>query len=70
MIDMACSLLKGMQLPNKFRGKAIRHSIDLLNMLPTRAVSGVTSYEAWMGEKPHVEQLLVFGCLAYMKVLN
>lgn len=70
MVEMARSLLKEMQLPNMFWGEAIRHTIYLLNRLPTRAVSGITPYEAWSGEKPHIEHIRVFGCLAYMKVPN
>lgn len=67
---MARSLLKGMHLPNIFWGEAIRHSIYLLNRLPTRAMSEVTPYEAWTGNKPHIEHIKVFGCLAHMKVPN
>lgn len=33
-------------------------------------MSGITPYEAWSGEKPHVEHVRVFGCLAHMKVPN
>ena len=68
MIEMARSLLKEMQLPNTFWGEAIRHSIYILNRLPTRVVSGINPYEAWSGEKPHIEHVRVFGCLAHMKV--
>lgn len=68
MIEMAGSFLKEMKMPNSFWGEAVRHSIYILNRLPTRAVSGVTPYEAWSGEKPHVGHIRVFGCVAYMKV--
>ncbi|XP_074338190.1 uncharacterized protein LOC141676044 [Apium graveolens] len=42
MIEIACSLLKEKELPIYFWGEAIRHSIYLLNRLPTRAIAGVT----------------------------
>lgn len=65
---MARSFLKAMKMPSSFWGEAIRHSIYILNRLPTRAVSGITPYEAWSGEKPQVGHIRVFGCTAYMKV--
>lgn len=68
MIEMARSLLKEMNMPNYFWGEAIRHSTYLLNRLPTRAVTGITPCEAWSKEKPHVEHIRVFGCVAYMKL--
>lgn len=68
MIEMARSLLKEMEMPLYLWGEAVRHSIYLLNRLPTRAVSGMTPYEAWSGKKPHLEHIRVFGCLAYMKL--
>lgn len=68
MIEMARSLLKERNLPINFWGEAIRHSIYLLNRLPTRAVTGITPYEAWSRNKPHLEDLRVFGCLAHMRV--
>lgn len=48
----------------------MRHSVYLLNRLPTRALSGATPYEAWTNEKPRVDYLKVFGCIAYMKIPN
>ncbi|KAL8145114.1 hypothetical protein AgCh_003359 [Apium graveolens] len=68
MMEMARSLLREMKLPNYFCGEAVRHAIYLLNRLPTRAVSGITPYEAWCKRKPYLEHIRVFGCLAYMNV--
>ena len=30
-----------------------------------KAVEGMTPFEAWMGEKPTVNHLRIFGCTAY-----
>lgn len=68
MVEMARSFLKEMKMPCTFWGEAIRHSIYILNRLPTRAVTGVTPYEAWSELKPHVGHIRVFGCTAHMKV--
>lgn len=68
VVEMARSCLKQMKLPAKLWGEAVRHSIYLLNRLPTRALSGLTPYEAWSEKKPDVSHIKVFGCLAHMKV--
>lgn len=68
MIEMARSLLKEMQLPGQFWGDAVRHAIYLLNRLPTRAVTDITPYEAWSGQKPHIGHVRVFGCVAHMRI--
>ncbi|XP_074360140.1 uncharacterized protein LOC141700219 [Apium graveolens] len=65
---MARSFLKEKKLPLTFWGEAIRHSIYVLNRLPTRSVSGMTPHEAWSGIKPNIGHIRIFGCLAYMKL--
>lgn len=68
MVEMTRSFLKKMNLPCSFWGEAIRHSTYILNRLPTRAISGITPFDTWCGEKPYVGHILVFGCVAHMKV--
>jgi hypothetical protein len=51
---MARFLLKNMDVPSKFWGEAVRTAVYILNRCPTRALSGVTPYEAWHGRKPSV----------------
>lgn len=46
------------------------HPVYFLKRLPTRALSGATPHEAWTNEKPRVDYLMVFGCIAYMKIPN
>lgn len=65
---MTKSFLKGMKMPSSFWGEAVRHSVYILNMLPTRALTGRTPYEAWKKRKPNVQHIKVFGCVAHMKV--
>lgn len=67
VVEMARSVLKQTNMPIKFWGEAVRHVVYVLNKLPTRALSGVTPYEAWKDEKPEVGHLRVFGCIAYVK---
>lgn len=68
IIEMARSYLKQMNMPSELWAEAIRHSVYVLNRLPTRALSGQTPYEMWMGHKPDISHIRVFGCVAHMKV--
>lgn len=68
MMEMARSFLKEMNLPAMLWGEAVRHTIYVLNRLPTRALTGLTPYEAWSKSKPDISHIRVFGCKAHMKV--
>lgn len=68
VVAMTRSMLKEKQLPSTLWGEVVRHSVYLLNRVPTRALSGKTPYEAWKNKKPNLEHLRVFGCVAYMKI--
>lgn len=67
MMDMARSLLKCMKVPSRFWGEAVRHSVYLLNRLPTKAMGVQTPYEAWNGRKPHLGHLKIFGSGGHVK---
>lgn len=68
VVEMARSCLKETKLPSVMWGEAVRHSIYLLNRLPTRALTGITPYEAWNERKPHLGHIRIFGCVAHMKI--
>lgn len=68
VVAMARSFLKEKQVPSEFWGEAVRHSVYILNRLPTRALTNCTPYEAWLGLKPDVSHIKIFGCCAFMKV--
>jgi len=66
-MEMARSLLKSMNVPRKLWGEAVRHSVYLLNRLPTKAMSEKTPFEVWWGRKPNLGCLKVFGCTAHVR---
>lgn len=68
VMSMTRSLLKSMSVPGRFWGEAVRHLVYLLNRLPTKSMGTRTPYEVWMGGKPHLGHLRVFGCTAHVKV--
>jgi hypothetical protein len=70
VVGMARALLKQRRMPAVFWGEAVVTAIYILNRSPTKALNGMTPYEAWHGCKPTVSHLWVFGCLAFSKELG
>ncbi|GKB92075.1 ribonuclease H-like domain, reverse transcriptase, RNA-dependent DNA polymerase [Tanacetum coccineum] len=60
--------MKATNMPQNFWAEAVRHAIYILNSVPTKALEDVTPYEAIKQKKPNVENLNVFGYIAYAKV--
>ena len=67
---MARAVLKQRGLPACFWGEAVVTAVHLLNRAPTKALKGVTPYEAWHGKAPEVGYLRTFGCVAFTKDLS
>ena len=59
-----------MSIPVEFWGEAVRHSVHLLNRLPTKALGSRTPFEVWHRKKPHLGHLCVFGCKGHVKVIT
>lgn len=68
LIETARSMLIESRLPQSFWAEAVATATYLRNRSPTKAVAGMTPYEAWTGQKPHVGGLRVFGCQAFVHV--
>jgi len=56
------------KLPHKFWAEVLSTAAYLRNRSPTKAIEGMTPYEAWMKKKPQVDHLHVFGCDAYAHI--
>jgi hypothetical protein len=65
VMEMAKSLMKNMNVLGMFWGEVVRHSVHLLNRLPTKTMGSRTPFEAWNGRKPQLGHLRVFGCKAH-----
>ncbi|KAD4179873.1 hypothetical protein E3N88_28464 [Mikania micrantha] len=61
------SILNAMKMPQEFWAEVVRHSIYVLNRLPTKILKDQTPYEALKGNKPRVDHLKVFGCVGFVK---
>ena len=68
LIEGVRTMLADSRLPHRFWAEAPSTCVYLRNRSPTKAVTGVTPYEAWSGTKPDVSHLRVFGCSAYALV--
>ena len=68
LVETTRSMLADSKLPPKFWAEALSTAVYLRNRSPTKSVEGMTPFEAWMGEKPNVEHLRTFGCVAYSHV--
>ena len=70
VVAMARALLKQRGLPARFWGEAVMTAVHILNRSPTRALKGITPYEAWHGRSPTLGHMKVFGCVAYTRKLS
>jgi transposase InsO family protein len=68
IVEMARSMLKAKNLKDSLWAKAVHTAVYLLNRCPMKAVSKKTPEEAWTGQKPSVQHLRVFGCIAYSHI--
>lgn len=67
LFEKSRCLLFGSCLSKKFWFDAMLTAVYLLNRSPSSAVDGaVVPYELWTGNKPNLETLKVFGCVAYV----
>ena len=55
-------MLNQAQLPVGFLGQAILYLTHILNVTPSLALSEMTSYEVWKGQKPDLTMYQTFGC--------
>nr|GEX03435.1 zinc finger, CCHC-type [Tanacetum cinerariifolium] len=55
-------------MPQNSWAEVVRHAIYILNSVPTKALDDITPYEAIKQRNPNLENLRVFGCIAYAKV--
>jgi len=68
LMDMTRSIMKAMHVPNYLWGEAVKHSTNLINRVYTRVLGNTTPYEKLYKRKPNLENVRIFGCLAYVKV--
>jgi len=53
------------RLSKSFWGEAISATTYVISKSPSVAIRFKTPYEMWIGHKPNVDHIKVFGCIAY-----
>jgi hypothetical protein len=69
LMNMVRSMLSYSTLPIGLWMKALKTAIHILNRVPSKSVSK-TPYELWIGHKPSLNYIRVWGCLAEAKIFN
>ena len=66
--ERARTMLLEASLPKGFWEDAVATAVYILNRSPTKALTGMTAFEAWFGRGANLAHLRRFGCDAYLHV--
>ena len=69
LLDMVRSMMSLTDLPLSFWGYALETAAFTLNRAPSKSVE-TTPYELWIGKRPNLSFLKIWGCDAYVKKLQ
>ena len=69
LIDMVRSMMSNFSLPKSLWMYALKTAIYLLNRVPTKIVQK-TPFKLWIGKKPSLRHLHVWGCPTEARVYN
>ena len=67
LMDMSRSMMAHSQLPLTFWEEALTIANYLLNRVNTKS-KDLTPYEYWIGHKPHLSNLRVWGCKTHVLI--
>ena len=70
LVEMVRTMLVESKLNQRFWGEAMSTAAYLRNRCPTKAVEGMTPFEALYGTKPNVKHLRAFGCVCYPLIMK
>jgi hypothetical protein len=63
-------MLNEKNLPNYFWAKMVTTTVYIMDQTPTTSIHGMTPEKKFTGKKPNVSHLRVFGCIAYVHILD
>ena len=64
------AMLNEKKMLDYFWAEAVATTIYIMNRTPTAAVHGMMPEKKYIGRKPDISHLKVFGCIAYVHVLD
>ena len=68
LLNMVRSMIKEKSLPQNFWGEAVTTAAYILNKCPTKRLKEKVPEEVWLGKRPAVSHLKVFGSLCFKHV--
>ena len=68
VMNMTRCMLLERSVPRRFWPEAVQYAVHVLNRSPSAALNVVTPEEKWSNNKPSVDHLRIFGCIAYAMV--
>jgi hypothetical protein len=69
LLNIGRALLFQAKLPKTFWSYAVQHATYIINRIPSTILKNKSPYELLHNEKPEIDQLKVFGSLAYASTL-
>jgi hypothetical protein len=68
--EVARTLMVDKSMPHHYWAETIVTTIYIMNKTPIAAMHGMIPKEKYSGRKPNLSHLKVFGCIAYVHVLD
>ena len=68
LLNAAHSMLHAAKLESKFWEEAIATACYIQNRIYHHSLGFLTPFELWYGHKPHLQNLKIFGCLAFAHI--
>jgi hypothetical protein len=68
IVEITHAMLNEKNLPNYFWAEVVATVVYIMNRTPIAAVHGMTPEEKFIGKKPDVSHLRMFGCITYVHV--
>ena len=66
--EVGQAILNEKNMPDYFWAEAVATAVYIMNRTPTAAVHGMTPEEKYIGRKPDISHIKVFGCIAYVHI--
>jgi hypothetical protein len=63
-------MLNEKNLLDYFWAEVVAIVIYIMHQIPTTVIHGMTPKKKFIGKKPYISHLRVFGCIAYVHVLD
>jgi hypothetical protein len=68
--EVARALMAYKNMPHHYWAEVVATPVYIMNRTPTSVVHGMTLEEKYSGKKPDLSHFKVFGCIAYVHVLD